>query len=483
MFSDTSIVDAFKAVVAAQPEAVALRGAEVSFTYGQLGHLAVAAAHHLAADGVGQGDIVAVQTEDPLVMLATLFGAALIGATWTQGANAGLNDLKGRLKATYDSAETGRIPGARPIDQTWAAIPEGANPAALKGPADSDAIWFLNATSGTTGTAKCVPVTHKIALRRTKANASLFAQKPQGRLTGLFRLGAGALLGRYTSAILYGWEILDSFETDVWARYRPDIVFGSPAQFRKAMGDTTLADRLPLAHLSGATAPEKFVRFLLGSFETVANGYGSSEGYNAMAIRKTLGPDGEIREELRPRAGVSVEVVDEQDQKLPVGQEGIVRVRSPLAVEGYFNNPQASASSFREGCFYPGDLGRWEADGRFVVTGRINDQFNIGGVKLNAALLDYALQMVDGIEDAVSFLLPRSDGSEELRVMLRLEAGASVDRVLSDARVALLRVGGKEAVPDRFLFIDEVPRNPNGKVNRAACVGLVHKAREDKAGG
>ncbi len=73
----------------------------------------------------------------------------------------------------------------------------------------------------------------------------------------------------------------------------------------------------------------------------------------------------------RVYAGVDVQAVDAEDRPLPAGTEGILRIRSELCVDRYDDDPVASAQVFRDGWFYPGDLGAVSADGRLDVTGRV----------------------------------------------------------------------------------------------------------------
>src|SRR5215468_5426571 len=68
--------------------------------------------------------------------------------------------------------------------------------------------------------------------------------------------------------------------------------------------------------------------------------------------------------------GVSIEIVDQSGQMLPAGKEGFVRIRSPHSVKGYVGNPEGSRTAFRDGCFYPGDIGYLTHDRMLVISGR-----------------------------------------------------------------------------------------------------------------
>src|SRR5690606_20044971 len=79
-------------------------------------------------------------------------------------------------------------------------------------------------------------------------------------------------------------------------------------------------------------------------------------------------------------------------------------------------DPQASAEVFRDGWFYPGDTGMLTADGRLKILGRIKDQFNLGGIKVNAEEIDTAAGSVPGIREAMCFTTPAATGLLQLSI-------------------------------------------------------------------
>jgi acyl-CoA synthetase (AMP-forming)/AMP-acid ligase II len=448
-------------------------------THGALADITVAMARHMQRQGAGRGSVVGVRSEDVTVTMASLLATALIGARWVFASGSELLRRRAGVTLVLDSAPdpADRLPGAIPVDASWARMPADAPNAPFPGHADPDEPWLISRTSGTTGTPKLVGLSPRVVAARNALNSEMFPH-PGICLCGLFASGAPGQTSRYLSALLHGGRILADLSPEAWARHRPDLVFGSPSQLRTVLGDRTLPEKLPRVHLAGSTAPEKLVRHLLLSFDLVTNGYGSTEGFNCLSVRQTLGPDGAIRRETALRPGVAIEIVDAEDRPLPVGQEGIVRLRNGVLAGGYVDAPDLTARVFRDGWFYPGDLGRWTEAGDFEVTGRINDQYNLGGVKVNAAVLDHMIQNVPGVLDAVTFVMPGPDGEERLTAFYVLEPGALAHDVLSEARLAAMRVGGQSAVPKRFLPIDRIPRTQTGKPDRAACAAHAMRMRE-----
>ncbi|TAG17325.1 MAG: long-chain fatty acid--CoA ligase, partial [Rhodobacterales bacterium] len=299
----------------------------------------------------------------------------------------------------------------------------------------------------------------------------------QLRLASLFPVSAPVWLTYAVTALLHGGSVRHGRDAENWFGDGVGFALASPAQAMSGLRDIPWKGKVPAIQLSGGPAADPLVRKLLDGFHAVWVGYGSTEGFNALSTIKTLAEDGSLASQTVLASGAEVQVVDGEDSPLPPGAEGVIRVRNSYLAPGYINAPEATATSFRGGWFYPGDLGIWDAQGQFHVTGRNNDQFNLGGQKVNAQLLDFALLGVPGVKDAITFTLPDVEGTEGLRAFLSLEAGADMPVVLSQARLTLLALGGEAILPKRFLFADSLPRNANGKADRKACVQLVAEGK------
>jgi acyl-CoA synthetase (AMP-forming)/AMP-acid ligase II len=466
--------------VAAQPDALAIVGSDLKVTHGQLAEASLAIALGFHERGLGQGSTIAVRSADPVVALASLFATALLGARWIFAHG----NLLGTDRLALDMVlDDGSLPGSSPVavtplDESWFAPRPVAPGTALPfaGFRSNDDIWMISQTSGTTGTPKLVGLSHRIIHDRIAANAARLDWRGM-RLASLFPVSAPVWLTYAVTALLQGGSVRHGRDAENWFDDRVGFALASPAQAMSGLSNLGLKGKVAAIQLSGGPAAEHLVRRLLDGFQTVWVGYGSTEGFNALSTIKTLAADGSVASQTVLAPGAEVQVVDGEDRPLPTGVEGIIRLTNHYLAPGYINAPEATAASFRGGWFYPGDVGLWDAQGGFHVTGRSNDQFNLGGHKVNAQLLDFALLGVPGVRDAITFTLPDVEGTEGLRAFLSLEAGADMPAVLSQARLALLTLGGEAIVPKRFLFADSLPRNANGKADRRACVQLVAEGK------
>jgi acyl-CoA synthetase (AMP-forming)/AMP-acid ligase II len=167
--------------------------------------------------------------------------------------------------------------------------------------------------------------------------------------------------------------------------------------------------------------------------------------------------------------GVSVEIVDAEDRVLPAGTEGRVRIASPTAVTEYAGDPVQTARSFRDGCFYPGDLGALTDDGFLVLSGRTAEVLNLGGEKIRAGVVEEALCRFQGIADAAVFTVPNSFGIDELWAAVEAR-GPFNERALQAFCEQNLQLFQR---PARYLVVDRLPRNENQKIARDQLLQLA----------
>jgi acyl-CoA synthetase (AMP-forming)/AMP-acid ligase II len=158
-----------------------------------------------------------------------------------------------------------------------------------------------------------------------------------------------------------------------------------------------------------------------------------------------------------------VQVVDESDRPVPAGRRGIVRVRITDGLTGYLHDEEASRKCFRDGYFYPGDLGTFLPNGRLTLDGRVNDVINMFGSKIAAGPIEAALQESLGVEGVCIFSISGEDQGDELHVAL--EARQRVDE--ADVTLAIRQWLPAFSHP-HVHFVRALPRNAGGKIDRGA---------------
>jgi long-chain acyl-CoA synthetase len=148
-----------------------------------------------------------------------------------------------------------------------------------------------------------------------------------------------------------------------------------------------------------------------------------------------------------PRTGVLVKTVDDGDRELPAGEIGEVVTRSDRVIEGYWENPEASAETLRGGWLHTGDLGSFDEDGFLTLRDRSKDMIISGGSKI------YPRE----IEEVVAFVVARP-GAEI--------ATDALDRLCLDHIARFKR-------PRHYRFVGALPKNNYGKVLKTELRGLL----------
>jgi acyl-coenzyme A synthetase/AMP-(fatty) acid ligase len=169
--------------------------------------------------------------------------------------------------------------------------------------------------------------------------------------------------------------------------------------------------------------------------------------------------------------GSTVQIVDENDNELSNGQVGRIRHRHLQMVHEYLGTPEATAQGFRDGWFYPGDLGIIRPDGGLTLAGRASEILNAGGVKVDPTLLDmYAVTFAD-VSDACSFTYLASSGLPQIGIALVARSDIDVDALI---RSFENRFGA--AAPRLVARVPEIPRNAMGKAMRDALASRYNES-------
>lgn len=195
-------------------------------------------------------------------------------------------------------------------------------------------------------------------------------------------------------------------------------------------------------------------------FELV-NLYGQSEGptvcmyfFNGAMEKIPIG--------IPTDANVHPVVLDDEDQGVEVGDLGELCYENPY-FRGYVNDPELTAQVFRGGLFHTGDIARVNEDGNYVILGRKTDMIKINGNRIEPAEIEAAVKRVLGIDWAFAkgFVQP-----ERSFICVYYTANIEVD--LASVREELMKMLPNYMIPSYFIHVDEIPRLPNGKIDRKA---------------
>jgi acyl-CoA synthetase (AMP-forming)/AMP-acid ligase II len=162
-------------------------------------------------------------------------------------------------------------------------------------------------------------------------------------------------------------------------------------------------------------------------------------------------------------AVVDVKVVDEDGNDLDVGEVGELWIKGPNVVKGYWNKPEATASTFTDGWLHTGDVARMDDEGFVFIVDRAKDMIIRGGENVYCSEVEAALFEHPAVLDAAVIGIPDLVLGEEVGAVVQPKPGATVTAEELQAHVRERLAAFK--VPVRVWFRDEdLPRNPAGKV-------------------
>ena len=167
-----------------------------------------------------------------------------------------------------------------------------------------------------------------------------------------------------------------------------------------------------------------------------------------------------------PLPGVEIIVTDpDTGAELPQGEIGMIEVRGPNVFKGYWQMPEKTAAELRDnGFFITGDLGKFDECGYLHIVGRGKDLIITGGYNVYPKEIETEIDALPGVVESAVIGLPHRDFGEGVTaVIVPTKPGA-----LSEADVLAALEGrlAKFKQPKRVLFVDELPRNTMGKVQK-----------------
>jgi acyl-CoA synthetase (AMP-forming)/AMP-acid ligase II len=347
----------------------------------------------------------------------------------------------------------------------------------------SDAIAWLFYTSGTTGRPKGAMLTHRNLLVMT---LSYFADidtitpydctihaAPMSHGSGLYGLPHVARAAHQVIPVSGGFDLSELAE--LIAAYQGVTCFFAPTMVTRLVNHPTAASMDPhhlktLIYGGGPMYVEDLRRALHLFGPKLVQIYGQGEApMTIAALSKPFHADTNHPRYLErlgsagiARSDVEVRVVDVDDRDLPPGETGEVLVRGDVVMQGYWNNPQASAEALRGGWLHTGDLGAFDTDGFLTLKDRSKDMIISGGSNIYPRELEEVLLRHTGVLEVSVVGRPHRDWGEEVVafVVPRPEATVTaeeLDRLCLDSMARYKR-------PRAYFFIDSLPKNNYGKV-------------------
>jgi len=461
-----------------RPEAIAIRLRTGDISFRQLEILTWRAATFLHRNGARAGDVVALSFANELTLIITMLATARIGAT-AFSVPAGsppilqaemLEAAKARILAT-DIADpyADGLPRLL-VDVGFLAKDSTAIDTSV-GDKHPQAPWLIITGSGSTGRPKQIPVTHSVFRERMILYSDQISTSPSDCVASLIHSDFTLAKNQYLNALFAGASIclFDRANTnpiDLCRRRQVTILYTA------VMHVEQLLNRLP----AGSKNVLSSLRALVPAGSVVSDGlrervleiltpnlyirYATNETGSITAVtpQEVFSVSGTVG---RPHAGVRVEVVDPDGIRLPPGEIGRIRIRSPGMVHGYLNDEVATDHAFKDGWFLPGDIGRFTPDGQLVFLGRADHMMIMDGINIYPAEIEAAVGRHPAVRDSAAIPLhsPLHQNIPVCAVALHRGKVASEAELLE---FTFQRLGSR--YPRRVVILEEIPRTRQGKL-------------------
>lgn len=329
-------------------------------------------------------------------------------------------------------------------------------------------------TSGTTGNPKGVELTHRNVISNTVAGRGESTNGEQETNVQLAILPLAHAFGLTVSNVGYlsGTKFImhPRFDTNAVLsaieRHHVNAFAGVPAMFVALLytPDAEKYDTSSLSYCVSGSAPLPLA--ILEGFQKkfgcqILEGYGLSEATTVLTGHSQNIPvkPGSVG---KPVSGVELRIVDENDRDVPVGEVGEIIARGPNIMKGYYNMPDATATTLRNGWLHTGDMGRFDEDGYLYIVERKKDLIIRGGFNIYPRDVEEVLNSHPAVIESAVIGVPSERMGEEVKafVVKRGEVDAETLKAYCREKLANYKT------PGELEFLDILPRNGVGKIDK-----------------
>lgn len=338
---------------------------------------------------------------------------------------------------------------------------------------EADDLAAILYTSGTTGHSKGAKLSHQNLLSNTKVlkdfwkfseNDTLLHMLPIYHTHGLFV--ACNLLAFVGGSMIF----LSKFDIEKalsWMK-RANTMMGVPTFYTRLLAedrfDKKLTDHMRL-FISGsapllAETHEAFEKCtgkkILERYGMTETNMNTSNPYNGPRIAGTVGV---------PLPGVELRIANDKGKEVENGEIGIIELRGDNVFSGYWKMPEKTAESFRkDGFFITGDMARIDKNGYINIVGRDKDLIISGGLNVYPKEVEMIIDEIEGVQESAVFASPHKDFGEAVVVAVVRKTEIITENMVISYLMDKL---AKYKQPKKVIFLDNLPRNTMGKVQKA----------------
>ena len=342
---------------------------------------------------------------------------------------------------------------------------------AERGPDDLAVILY---TSGTTGRSKGAMLSHKNLLSNAESLSEAWRFTSEDRLLHALPIfHAHGLFVAINVSLNVGASMIFLPKFDI------NVVMDKIGSATTMMGVPTFYTRMLADERCNSKNLSHMRLFVSGSAPLLAETHREFEAKTGQRILERYGMTETTMNSSNPydgdrRAGtvgfplpnIELRVVDpETGDELPKGDIGSLEVRGPNVFQGYWRMPEKTAEDFRDdGFFITGDIAKFDEDGYITIIGRSKDLVISGGYNVYPKEVETEIDDLDGVNESAVIGVPHPDFGEAVLAVVVPKSGVKL--VADQITLPLQKRLAKFKCPKKVIFVDALPRNTMGKVQK-----------------
>ena len=338
---------------------------------------------------------------------------------------------------------------------------------------DGSELACLLYSSGTTGRPKGIKLSHDNLTANVRTLVDLWGFTPADVLIHALPLfhvhGLFVALGCVLSAGA-SLHLLEKFDTGKIIGLLPEatVLMGVPTFYTRLLQSPGLTEaacssmRLFICG-SAPLLEDTFNQFKRQTGHAILERYGTSE--TGMSTSNPLQGERRAGAVGTPLPDVLIKIVDDKGDEVVEDGIGEIQIKGPNVFSGYWNLDAANRAAFTDdGYFRTGDLGKRGADGYIRIVGRAKDMIISGGENVYPKEIEQCLDRIQGVNESAVVGIDDEDLGERVVAVLVAEPNYRLDGAEIIAGLKTQLAGFK--VPKQICFVDELPRNTMGKVQK-----------------
>ena len=344
-----------------------------------------------------------------------------------------------------------------------------------------DDVAFLTYTSGTTGVPKGAMNTHRNVVFTAQvyrdwvgvgADGSIFGVAPLFHITGLIGHIAVSMLAPAPLILAYRFE--PQVVLDALVEHRPTFTIGAITAFTALLNapgfsKDHFASFTSIYSGGAAISPTAEAAFLAATGKQVHNAYGLTETTSPMTVTPFGSPSpvdpvsGALSVGV-PAPNTIVRIVGDDGQDVPLGEVGEIVAVGPQVIAGYWGKPDETAANLPGGALKSGDVGFMNEQGWVFIVDRKKDMINASGYKVWPREVEDVLAEHPSVRESAVVGVPDEKRGETVKAFVSLKPGATAtpDELIAHCKERMAAY----KYPRQVVLIDELPKTVTGKILR-----------------